>query len=161
MESNMKIEFVEFYPTEIKSKHIAGSLRIKLVDKGIDLLGIYCIRKAKKTLIRMPFRMGYDFEEKKPNLFPFVSFEDKDYFKELIKFLIDNAGEFIDKRCRDTVNPPKLLTKEHQEIINEFRRKKKFAPSQKSTVKAFIDPPPKKWERKPMSKFTDKSRAFR
>src|ERR1700733_14187341 len=74
----MNIEIVEFYPLECDAerKTLTGTLRIKLPDIGIHLLGIFVRKNKDRWHVTIPGRKGIHHETGEEVRYPFISFED-------------------------------------------------------------------------------------
>ncbi len=135
----MKVEICEFYPSESKGPLI-GTLRVKLVDQGIDLLGVQVFFRDGRWFIRMPSRQGIHHETKKPVWFPLVSLSDPLLQRELISELQQQAPAFIEERFpgklkTDLISPSQLKEKQPQQE-NERQTPTSAAAGKKTAPKA-------------------------
>jgi len=103
----MNIEVLEFFPFERDEDRdfLSGTLKIKLVDFGICVLGIYVTKKKNTWFFSLPGRTGTDHETGQEIRFPFVTFEDREKHKELIEAIRDQGRVFVEARLADTSKP--------------------------------------------------------
>lgn len=119
----MNVEIVEFYPIEWKKEResLTGTLRIKLSDIGIHILGVFVSKRNGSWFFALPGRQGFDHEAGKKIRYPCIVFEDRDNQKELIEAIKEKAPAFIEMRLADTENPlkfPERLQKENPSTKN-------------------------------------------
>jgi len=103
----MNIEIIEFYPIdrdEEKNK-FTGTIRIKLPDLGIHILGIWVSKHNGNFYFSMPGRKAPHHETKEIIRYPFISFEDREKNQALIAAIREQAPQFIERRLADTENP--------------------------------------------------------
>jgi|ERR1700722_2751188 len=103
----MNIEIVEFYPLECDAerKTLTGTLRIKLPDIGIHLLGIFVRKNKDRWHVTIPGRKGIHHETGEEVRYPFISFEDTGRQHELITGIRKQGQKFIEKRLADAESP--------------------------------------------------------
>lgn len=108
----MNIEFIKFYPQQKnkKTKSIVGMITIGLPEKKIKLQGITAIKKGNGPgkgvwKFRFPRSGCRDHETGEPAFYNFYSFDDKEEWDEIYRFVKDKAGEWIEKRLADEENP--------------------------------------------------------
>lgn len=101
----MNIEILEFYPIERNEEKglLTGTLRIKLPDWRLHILGIHVSKRKDYWHFTLPGRVNNDAE--KPIRFPYVAFEDREKQRQLIDAVRSQAPCFIEKRLADTENP--------------------------------------------------------
>lgn len=99
----MNVEILEFYPIEKNEerKTLTGTLRVKLPDLGIHILGIFVFRKNDYWHFTIPGRTGEHHETGVSVRYPFVVFEDRDKQKELIEAIREKGREFILNRLSE------------------------------------------------------------
>jgi len=102
----MNIEVIEFYPMERDEEKeiLTGTLRIKLPDIGIHILGIWCSKKKESWIFSLPGRTGINETGEKVR-YPCFVFEDREKQKDLITAIRKNGRDFIEKRLADIENP--------------------------------------------------------
>jgi hypothetical protein len=103
----MNVEILEFYPIEQNEerKTLTGTLRIKLPDIGIHILGIFVYRKNDYWHFTIPGRTGEHHETGASVRYPFIVFEDRDKQKELIEAIREKGRAFVLNRLADVENP--------------------------------------------------------
>jgi hypothetical protein len=129
----MNIEIVEFYPLEFNENNgfLSGTLRIKL-DIGIHILGIYVAKRKDSWFFQLPGRMSTHHEAGEPIRYPFICFEDREKYCELMEALKTQGRAFIEKRLVDTENPLKFPEKKQQQqkqVVNAQKPDKQPKPS--------------------------------
>ena len=133
----MNIEIIEFYPVERdeEKNRITGTIRIKLVDLGIHLLGIWVVRENGRFFFSLPGRNSTHHVTKEIIRYPFISFENKELNKALMAQIHLKAPEFIERRLNDKENPlvfhpkqfPSSTKTEHQRTNENATEAKKTA----------------------------------
>lgn len=100
----MNVEIIEFYPLYRDAHQYTGTIRLRLIDIGIDLLGVHVKRTKDRWFFNIPFKTGTD---DKNNLvqYPLISFIDKEKQRELINCIREKAPSFIEERIRDVLKP--------------------------------------------------------
>lgn len=103
----MNIEIIEFYGID-RDDHrniLTGTLRIKLSDIGIHILGIFVSKRNDSWFFSLPGQKSFNHETEKEIRYPFITFEHRDQQKELIIAIREKAPIYIEKRLADTKNP--------------------------------------------------------
>lgn len=108
----MHIEVLEFYPLKKDDRMLTGTLRIKLPDLGIHILGIYVTRKKDAWFFNLPGKQATDLETGAKVYYPCIAFEDRNQQKELMSAIRQKAPTFIEKRLTDTESPLIFLQKQ-------------------------------------------------
>ena len=95
----MKIEIVEFYPyvNDEKKGILKGTLHAYIIDLGMDLRGIYVMKKKHKWFIGLPSKFGLDLETKKYVMYPIIEFTDKNKSLELKKQISNLGRKYIEE----------------------------------------------------------------
>lgn len=103
----MKIEIIDFYPLERneKKEFLTGTLRIKLPDIGIHILGIFVSKKKDYWYCSLPGRIGTHHQTGESVRYPLIVFEDNEKQKALINAIREQAQIFIEGRLSDEENP--------------------------------------------------------
>jgi hypothetical protein len=103
----MSVEIIEFYPLKRDEKKglLTGTIRIKLVDLGLHILGVYVDKRKDLWHFWLPGRTEISNTTGERVRFPFISFEDREQQQALIKALRQQAPAFIEKRISDTEKP--------------------------------------------------------
>jgi hypothetical protein len=94
----MRIEVQDFYPhLNIKKGDKAiGTMHIYLPDEGFDIRGISVKNKGRnKFFFSIPYKKGWDFEEKRDVFYPCFTFTDLDKQKDFIASLVDIGTKFM------------------------------------------------------------------
>ena len=155
----MNIEIVEFYPFERQEKMLSGTLRIRLVNFGIHILGVFASYKKGHWFFQLPSRIGTNHETGEAVRFPFIVFEDREKQNELMTAIREKAVPFIESRLADTENPLVFpeRKKEEKKPLQQTKKqekteaKKTEAPQiPKMTQKVWVDLP-KRTQKKPCS----------
>lgn len=125
----MNIEILEFYEVSRndEKKILLGTIRVRLTDLGIDILGIYITRKNKSFYFNMPSRLGKDHVTKKSITYPVFVFSERDNQRKFMNSLIKKGTDYLN----DYLNGKNQKNKE--DVKKEINEKPKF--------KEFITPP--------------------
>jgi hypothetical protein len=162
----MNIEIVEFYPLESNEDKglLTGTIRVKIPEIGIHILGIYVSKRKNFWYFKLPGRKGTHHETGEPILFPFIVFEDQEKNRSLLNSIREQGRNFIEKRLADT-EKPLIFPQKHQAMTKQTRSSKTLDNSTeaKETLKAkpissiakkeWRDPPPTPAISKNLSKF--------
>jgi hypothetical protein len=156
----MDIEIIEFYPIEWRKEQrsLSGTLRIKLVDIGLHLLGIFACRNVKGDwFFQLPGRKGTHHETGEFVRYPLISFENKEKQKALMEAIREKAPVFIEKRLdqENSINSPETKLNESEqdrqpksiESSTDEKQKASIAKPKSAALKDWQDPP----KRKPVS----------
>src|ERR1700733_7278405 len=103
----MNIEIVEFYPlewNEVKGL-LTGTLRVKLPDLGIHILGIHVSKRKDFWYFNLPGRNGIHHETGEIVRYPFIAFDDREKQHALMEAIRQQGRAFIEKRLADNENP--------------------------------------------------------
>ena len=152
----MNIEIVEFYPIDrnIDRDILTGTLRVKLVDAGIHILGIYVSKIKNRWYFGLPGKKSIHHKTGELIRFTYLVFEDKDQQHALIEAIRKHGQAFIEKRLADTKNP--LVFHKKKELSSKATPGQKkpdnatapkqtaFIGNSKPKMKVFVDPPPRK-----------------
>jgi hypothetical protein len=95
----MNIEIVDFYLIERDDERgtLTGTLRVKLCDSGLHILGVYVSRRKAIYHFMLPGRRGVHHETGLSVRYPFVVMEDRDQHKQLMDSIRDKGKAFIEK----------------------------------------------------------------
>lgn len=95
----MNIEIVEFYEIDRNDERemLTGTLRIRLPDIGIEILGIYVSKKKERWFFSLPMRVGRDNKTGEAVRYPCLVFTDPAKHKSLIEAIRREAIPFIEK----------------------------------------------------------------
>lgn len=164
----MNIEIVEFYPLERNEDKeiLTGTLRVKLPDIGIHILGIYISRRKDYWHFSLPGRNGFHHETQQPVRYPFIVFEDREKQRALMDAIREKGRDFIEHRLADTENPPvvpqlkqqQAKQVEHPKIRDNATDAKGTAfiakpqPVKPTGMKQWVDPPKRKMQEAPRGK---------
>lgn len=98
----MKIEFVEFYPSQnvlenkVSNKNnFLGTVHIYLIDEEMDIRGISVFKTGASLYFGFPYFNGIDPETKEKTRYPHVRFVNEKKQKEMITFLMDEVKPAI------------------------------------------------------------------
>jgi len=103
----MNIENIEFYPNERNEEKdsLTGTLRIKLPDIGIHILGVFVSKHNGFWFFSLPGRKSKHHETGTDVRYPFIGFENREQQKELIAAIREKGRAFIESKLADTTNP--------------------------------------------------------
>lgn len=153
----MLIEFIEYYPTS--PDHLTGSLKIRLPEFKIQLLGVYAQKRNDGWFFSVPTGRGVDHKTGRFLRFPFVAFDDKDALVELIKVIREQGPAFIEKRLADTEKPLSLPDQFRQMMQpNAAIAKPSVIRSNPIAKREYVDPPPRKFSNQNKGGYVRKSR---
>ena len=93
----MQIEIVEFYPDEIKSNFLKGSMHVYIVEEKIDLRGWMVIKNKETWLFHLPSKVGKDPETSKLIRYPTFAYNDPEKAKNLFELVRVKGIEYITK----------------------------------------------------------------
>jgi hypothetical protein len=94
----MHIEMIEFYPYEIVAERgiVKGTLRIKLPEQGIHILGVLVSKRKGRWYFQLPGKQSVHHETGANIRYPFITFEDPNRQKSLIDAIRKTAPAFIE-----------------------------------------------------------------
>jgi len=94
----LNIEIIEFYLKEQNESKgfLNGTMRIKLPEIAIHILGINVVKKKDYWFFELPSRIGFDHLKEKATRYPCFSFEDKEKQRSLIEAIKMKGKEFIE-----------------------------------------------------------------
>jgi hypothetical protein len=120
----MKVEVIDFYPLERNEEkgYLSGTLRIKLPDIGIHILGIFVSKTKNRWYFTLPGRKGTHHETGEEVRYPFIVFEDCDKQKELIAAIREEGRTFIERKLLDKANS--LIFPEKKQQLEEKKNQK-------------------------------------
>jgi hypothetical protein len=156
----MNIEVIEFFPIEIDQGigFISGTLRIKLIDLGIHVLGIHVTKRKNSWFFNLPGRVANDHRTGKPIRYPYICFEDREMQRQLIDAIREKGRAFIEKRLSE--NPLTFHQKVKEDEVNPLSSEEKNNATQpelkpKNTqMRIWTTPPPLK--RRPTASYRRK-----
>lgn len=101
----MNIEIIEFFPIECdeEKKNLSGTLRVKLVDLGLHILGIYVTKRKNSWFFNLPGKLTNDHKTGKSTRYPYVCFEDCETQKQLIDAIREKGRAFIKKKLSENM----------------------------------------------------------
>ena len=150
----MNIEIIEFFPIELNKEKetLTGTLRVKLTDLGIHILGIFVSKRKDCWYFGLPGKKSIHHKTGELIRFTFLVFDDKDRQRELMDAVRKHGQAFIEKRLADTKNP--LVFHKKNELSSKATPGQKKPDNEvepKQTTlsgnpkpKVFVDPPPRK-----------------
>lgn len=112
----MNLEIVEFYPLDLcKNKEIlTGTLRVRLIDFGIHILGIFVSRRKDSWHFSMPGQKGINHKTGEVVRFPLIVFEDRERNRELLETIRKKGRLFIEQRLANIGNPISIPQKKEK-----------------------------------------------
>jgi hypothetical protein len=158
----MNIDILEFYPLEKDEERgfLSGTLRIKLPDIGIHILGVFVQKRKHYWHFQIPGRQAFNYETGKETWFPFIVFEDREKQKELIEAIREKGGAFIEKRLADTENPLTFPQKKQQYPKQAEASITRNNPPEAKEALILEKPKPKMWITPPPRKAQTKNRKY-
>lgn len=160
----MEIEVIDFYPIERDEDRgiLTGTLRVKLPDVGIHILGVYVSKRKDSWIFSLPGRSGVHHQTGQKVRFPAIAFEDKERQRDLIAAIREKGRAFIEARLSDPSKPlifPEKNEKERKEakpsLVSKDAARAKEAeaiakPKANPSIagKQWVDPPAKKMPEK-------------
>ena len=123
----MNIEIVEFYPIkQNKDKdHLTGTLRVKLSDFGIHILGIIVSKRKDFWHFLLPGKKTIHHQTGKSIRFPLITFENREKQQELLDSIREKGRTFIEKKLADKEPPPIFIHEEKKATPQAKPTKKK------------------------------------
>lgn len=100
----MNIEIIDFYPLYRETHQYTGTLRLRLIDLGIDLLGVHVKCTKDKWYFNIPFKTAVD-EKGVFVQYPLISFQDKEKQRALVNSIREKAPSFIEAKINDPLKP--------------------------------------------------------
>lgn len=105
------IEIIDAYPIGTNSQNgsIFGTLRVKLVDLGIELLGVFFVKKFLPEVrwdFKLPTRAGIDHVTGRRVTYPTIVFSNPKMQTELMAAIFEKGPSYIESRIAD---PEKLF----------------------------------------------------
>jgi hypothetical protein len=162
----MDIEIAEFYPREYspESEILIGTLRIRIADLGLEILGCHVSKKKDTWFFSLPNRRGVCHKTGKPIHYPIFSFVNRNMNEDLLDALRDQGKSFIEHWIEDSGQSFLSQLKERQAV--ELRPaltkpkiqamaadQKSKVPAEKPKAKVFVTPPPLKKPMRSSSKY--------
>jgi hypothetical protein len=147
----MIVEIVEFYPlsrNEAKGE-LTGTLRVRLPELGIHILGVFLSKRADAWYFTLPGREAVSHKTGERIRYPFIVFEDREKQKALMVSIREHGRSFIERRLTDTENPlifPELRKKQPDQISKPEIKAPPPAgnkPPAKPTFREYCDLPPR------------------
>ena len=152
----MNIEIIEFFPIELNKEKetLTGTLRVKLTDLGIHILGIFVSKRKDCWYFGLPGKKSIHHKTGELIRFTFLVFDDKDRQRELMDAIRQQGQDFIEKRLSDKA----LVFPQKKELSGQAapgpkRSDNATAPKQRAFFgnskpldkeKVWVDPPQRK-----------------
>lgn len=134
----MTIEIVDYYPLEPKQNDLAGNLRVRHIEKGIEILGVFVAKKKNFWYFQLPGKKTKHVQTGQDVWYPHLDFGQGEN-KKILQEIKDKGIVFIENW---------ILNKEKPKVIETYDIKK---------YKVFKDVSKKDstgFKRKPHPKFT-------
>lgn len=130
----MNVEIAEFYPLTCDEAKgfLTGTLRIKLPDLGLHILGIFVFKQKDYWRFEIPGRTGRHHQTGEQIRYPFIVFEDRGQQRALIDAIREKGRAFIEKRLTDKENPLMFPVKKQQptsKAVDQQTSKASFVPA--------------------------------
>ena len=151
----MNIEILEFYPLEKNDEKqtLTGTIRIRLIDFEIEILGIYVSKQQDRWYFNLPSRKGTHHETGAPVRYPNFVFTDRDKHRQFIDAIREKGKTFIERRLLDVEKPLIFPQRQKKELRQSETHKAQNKPTElketistakpKQKVKEFYDLPPR------------------
>lgn len=126
----MNIEIIEFYPIDgnLEKGILTGTLRAKLPDLGLHILGIYVSKRKDCYFFQLPGSRGTHHETGESIRYPYIAFEDRDQQQQFISEIRERGCEFIEARLSDKENPIVFpIKKEGQIGVSQIKEAVSFS----------------------------------
>lgn len=158
----INIEIVEFYPIERNEDKdlLSGTLRVRLCDFGIDILGIFVSKRKDFWYFTLPGQRGIHHETGESIRYPYLAFEDREKQRALMEEIRSKGRVYIEKRLADKEN--ELIFRQNQQKQpsrtqpNEVENNQVEAKETPSIEKNKPFLAMKEWRDKPQRKFSTK-----
>lgn len=112
----MEIEFLKFYEVSRDDSrgHLSGTLHIRFPELGLNLKGIYVVKKKDFFHVSLPNKKCYDKSTEKEINYSTFLFDEKEKNDELMKILKTQGREFLLKYLCETpqISPQELKASE-------------------------------------------------
>ena len=94
----MNIEIIEFYLKEQNESKgfLNGTMRIKLPEIAIHILGINVVKKKDNWFFELPSRIGFDHVTGNSIKYPCFSFSNKEKQRSLVESIKIKGKEFVE-----------------------------------------------------------------
>lgn len=160
----MDIEIKEFYPSEYHQERgiLLGTLRIRIADLGLEILGCRVSKKKDTWFFSLPNRRGVCHKTGKPVHYPIFSFVNRNMNEDLLYAIQDQGKSFVEHWIEDSGQsflsqqaqrqaveskpaPTKSQAEHDKPKIQALAADpKSTAPAAPTKPKIFITPPPMK-----------------
>ena len=117
---------------------INRTLRVKLPDIGIHILGIWVNKRKDNWHFSLPSRQGIHHKTGESVRYPIVLFEDREKQQALIIAIREKGSAFIERRLADTENPL-VFPKENRKEVKQDETSKARDSSLEAKKTAFIE----------------------
>ena len=103
----MNIEVIEFYPLDRDEDRdiLTGTLRIKLIDLGIHILGVFVSKRKDSWYFAIPGRNAIHYKTGEPLRYPCIVFDDREKQAALMESIRLQGRAFIERRLADAQDP--------------------------------------------------------
>lgn len=124
----MNVEILEFYPLEKNESgtKINGTIRVRLPDIGVQILGIYVTKKNNTWFFNLPKKNGVDKNTGEKIFYRTFLFEDHEKNADMINAIREKGIEFIENQMKD----PENLSRFDAKKTDETEQKKTTARNQ-------------------------------
>jgi hypothetical protein len=151
----MNLEIMEFYPTERNDvkEILNGTMRIRLPNLGIQILGIFVTKKRAMYFFNMPSKFGFDEKQRKEVRYPIFVFDDREKQRQFMEAVKIKGRAFIeawllksDSREKQPLNELKASDQvETKRVCKKRTESKETAynskPLPEVAIKEYRDPP--------------------
>jgi hypothetical protein len=105
------IEIIDFFPQEKDDTKqiLTGSMRVRIVNLGIHILGITVQKNKNGWYFFLPGRTAISHKTGNNIRYPFITFDDRELHHELMNQIREKGQAYIEKRLEDAENPLKFL----------------------------------------------------
>lgn len=140
----MEVEITEFYPIERNEEKgvLTGTLRIKLTDLGIHILGIYVTKRNDSWYFRLPGSKGVDHKTGNEIRYPIFTFDDRNKQSALMKAIREQGRAFIEERLAGTEKPLIFPEKKQHPIKQAMPSKASDDATEAKEMALIVNPKP-------------------
>lgn len=134
----MNVEILEFFVQERDKHYLTGTMKVRLIDFDMLIMGIYVTKSKTSWWFEMPFKTTRDKETNAKITYPVVTFLDREKTYILKSAIREKGIEFIQKYLQD--NPYVDLEQESKpKSENQAKLKVQERPEIKSDQKKSVE----------------------
>lgn len=136
----MNLEVIDVYPLGENPDNgsIFGTMRVRLPDQKIDILGVFFVKKMERWTFKLPTRLATDRTGRRVD-YPVIVFSDREMQSELMDAIFEKGPAFIEKRITDPEKP--LIFPKRLPLALEAKKTLRYPnlkPSRNSATQRFL-----------------------